>query len=184
MAGRIAGITIELNGDPTNLIKSLKSVDTELNKTQSALKDIDKLLKLNPGNVDLLTQKQRNLKEGIEQTKTRLEELKTAQSQFGEGTAEYDAIQREIIETEGKLKGLEQEFSGLKSVAGGALQAVGDKISEVGDKMQEVGKTLTKNVTAPIVAAAGASVVAWKDVDSAYDTRIACRFRRCRDCGR
>lgn len=172
MAGRIAGITIEIGGDTTKLQSSLKGLDKQLSTTQSTLKDIDKLLKLNPGNVDLLTQKQKNLKEGIEQTKARLEELKKAQEQFGEGTSEYDAIQREIIDTEGKLKGLEKEFSGLKSVAGQALQAVGDKIKEVGDGMQEVGKTLTTKVTVPLVAAAGASVVAWKDVDSAYDTII------------
>ena len=65
MAGRIAGITIEIGGDSTKLQNSLKGVDKSLKQTQTALKDIDKLLKFNPGNTELLVQKQRNLKKAI-----------------------------------------------------------------------------------------------------------------------
>ena len=70
MAGRIAGITIEIGGDTSNLQKSLKGVDKELKKTQASLKDVNKLLKLDPGNTELLTQKQKNLEKAISTTKS------------------------------------------------------------------------------------------------------------------
>lgn len=59
MAGRIKGITIEIGGDTTKLDKSLKDVDSTIRQTQSSLKDVNKLLKLDPKNTELLTQKQR-----------------------------------------------------------------------------------------------------------------------------
>lgn len=170
--GRISGITIEIAGDTKKLTDSLKDVDKQLNNTQSALKDVNKLLKLDPGNVDLLRQKQKDLRDAIGLTKDRLQELKTAQEQYGKGTAEYDSIQREIVETEQKLSGLKDEYSKLHSVAGPVLQDIGGKITEVGDKMQDVGKTLSTYVTGPIVAGAGLSVAAWKEVDGAMDTVI------------
>lgn len=172
MAGRIAGITIEIGGDTTNLQKSLKDVDKQLNTTQSALKDINKLLKMDPGNVDLLKQKQEDLKDAISLTKDRLVELKTAQEQFGRGTAEYDAIEREIIETQQKLSGLKEEYGKLRSVAGPVLQEIGNQISAVGDKMQDAGKKISTYVTGPIAAVAGVSVAAWNEVDSAMDILI------------
>lgn len=170
--GRISGITIEIAGDTTKLTDSLKDVDKQLNNTQSALKDVNKLLKLDPGNVDLLKQKQKDLRDAIGLTKDRLQELKTAQEQYGKGTAEYDAIQREIVETEQKLSGLKDEYSKLHSVAGPVLQDIGSKITDVGNKMQDAGKTLSTYVTGPLVAGAGLSVAAWKEVDGAMDTVI------------
>ena len=59
---RIKGIVIEIGGDTTDLQKSLKEVDSKLSTTQNSLKDINKLLKLDPRNTDLLKQKQENLK--------------------------------------------------------------------------------------------------------------------------
>ncbi len=55
---RIKGITIELNGDATGLDKALKGLDKQLNQTESSLKDVNRLLKLDPGNTELLRQKQ------------------------------------------------------------------------------------------------------------------------------
>ena len=170
--GRISGITIEIAGDTTKLSSSLKDVDKQLNSTQSALKDINKLLKMDPGNVDLLRQKQKELKDAISLTKDRLDELKKAQEQYGKGTDEYDRIQREIVETEQKLQGLTDEYSHLHSVAGPVLQDIGSKISDFGGKVEDAGKKLSTYVTGPLVAGAGLSVVAWKEVDSAMDTVI------------
>ena len=172
MAGNIRGITIELNADAKGITSALKDVDKELKDTQTALKDINKLLKLDPGNTDLLKQKQKDLKEAIGLTKDKLAELKKLQEQYGEGTKEYDAIQREIIETEQKLKGLEDAYKSFGSVAQQQLKAAGDKIKEVGEKMTDVGTTMSKYVTAPIVAGAGLSVAAWKEVDGAMDIVI------------
>ena len=109
-SGRIKGITIEIGGDTTKLSQALQGIDKDLRSTQSQLKDVNKLLKLDPKNVELLRQKQAGLEKSIKLTKDRLDELKKAQSQVQEGTAEWDALQREIIDTEGKLDSLEKEY--------------------------------------------------------------------------
>lgn len=144
MAGRIAGITIEIGGDTSNLQKSLKGVDTQLKTTQNNLKDINKLLKLNPSSVELLTQKQKALKDAVQQTKDRLQQLKEAQKGVKEGTPEWDALQREIIATEGDLKKAEGELRGFGSVAAQVVAAAGKKMQELGQKVEKVGKELSK----------------------------------------
>ena len=59
MAGsRIKGITVEIGGNTTKLQSDLKGVNSEIKNTQSQLKDVEKLLKLDPGNTELLAQKQ------------------------------------------------------------------------------------------------------------------------------
>ncbi|MBR2554844.1 MAG: phage tail tape measure protein [Aeriscardovia sp.] len=176
MAGRIAGITIEIGGDSTKLQNSLKGVDKSLKQTQTALKDIDKLLKFNPGNTELLVQKQRNLKKAIGETKDRLKELrKAAENTTPEeiGQEKYDALQREIIDTENKLKSLTKEMHSFGSVAGQKLQAVGASMKELGGKIQNVGKELSTKVTAPILALGTASIMAFKEVDDAFDIVIS-----------
>ena len=149
MAGRIAGITIEIGGDTSNLQKSLKGVDGELRKTQSTLKDVNRLLKLDPGNTELLTQKQKNLEKAISTTKTRLDELKNAQAGVKERTDDWDKLQREIIETEQDLKSLEKEYSNFGSVGAQQIAAAGQKMQEFGGKVSAVGQAF-----APVSAAA------------------------------
>ena len=144
MAGRIAGITIEIGGDTTNLQKSLKAVDKQLKTTQSNLKDIDKLLKLDPANVDLLSQKQKNLTTAISATKDRLDELKTAQEGVEKGSDDWDALQREIIETENNLKDLQQQYKDFGSVASQEIKAVGQSLKNAGSKVTDFGKKLSK----------------------------------------
>ena len=158
MAGsRIKGITIEIGGDTTNLQKSLKSVDSALKTTQDNLKDINKLLKMDPTNVNLLKQKQENLSNAITDTKDRLKVLKDAYKELGkEGTPEAQeqqkALAREISETESKLKSLKAEMKDFGSVAKQELQYAGEAVKDVGDKMQNAGKGLTAKLTAPILA--------------------------------
>ena len=72
MAGRIQGITVEIGGDTTKLQTALKGVNTEIRNTQSQLKDVDKLLKLDPGNTELLAQKHRLLGDAVKETKEKL----------------------------------------------------------------------------------------------------------------
>lgn len=161
---RIRGITIEIGGDTTKLQTALKEVDAQLRTTRGNLKDIDKLLKFNPGNTELLTQKQRNLQTEIKSTSARLEELKKAQ--YAAMTPEqYDALQREIIETETKLKGLKKEYKEFGSVAKQQIKAVAEKMQEVGKKISSVGDTLTQKVTTPIVAGFGAAIKVTADFD-------------------
>lgn len=168
--GRIKGITIEIDGDATKLNDALKGVDKQLSTTRSNLRDVERLLKLDPGNTDLLKQKQKNLADAVRLTKDRLKELQNAQSQMKEGTAEWDTLQREIIDTENKLKSLENEYKDFGSVAQQKLKVVGGKMQALGDGMKAVGEKLTKYVTGPIVAVGAGSVAAWKEVDEALDT--------------
>ena len=130
MAGRIQGITVEIGGDTTKLQTALKGVNTEIRNTQSQLRDVDKLLKLDPGNTELLAQKHRLLGDAVKETKEKLETLKTAVEQaeqaLKDGTItqeQYDGLQREIVETEQKLKALEEQAR----QSGTALQEIAAK---------------------------------------------------------
>jgi phage-related minor tail protein len=143
VAGRIAGITIEIGGNTTKLQKALSGVDKQLRATQANLKDVDKLLKLNPGNTELLTQKQKALSDAINITKDRLEQLKSAQNGVEKGSAEWDALQREIIETEGKLKGLQTEMRNFGSVSAQQIKFVGSQLQDAGSKIEGVGRKLS-----------------------------------------
>lgn len=151
MANRIKGITVEIGGDTTGLDKALKSVNNSIKSTQSALKDVNRLLKLDPSNTELLSQKQKLLKDAIGATKEKLDSLKVAQEQAkqqlenGElGQDKYDALQREIIETEEELRRLQQEAATTSTalskidVAGQKMEAVGDSIAGAGKKMMGV----------------------------------------------
>ena len=142
MAGRIAGITIEIGGDTTKLQSSLKAVDGQLRKTQTALKDINKLLKLDPGNTELLRQKQKQLQEAINKTKERLKQLREAQGQVAEGTPEWDALQREIIATEQDLRSLQNEYRSFGSVSAQVIKAAGEKMEALGNKVSAAGRSL------------------------------------------
>lgn len=139
---KIKGITIELGADTNGVVKALKNVDSQLKQTQAQLKDVDKLLKLNPGNTELLTQKQKALESSISLTKQRLEELKNAQNGVEKGSAQWDAIQREIIETEGNLKNLEGQYKSFGSVASQQIKAVGSSLQDAGNKVSDFGQKL------------------------------------------
>lgn len=91
MAGsRIKGITVEIGGDTTKLQTALKSVNSEIKNTQSQLKDVEKLLKLDPGNTELLAQKQKLLSSAVSETKEKLATLKTAAEQANQALANGD----------------------------------------------------------------------------------------------
>ena len=61
MASRIQGITVEIGGDTTKLQTALKGLNGEIKSTQTQLKDVEKLLKMDPGNTELLAQRERLL---------------------------------------------------------------------------------------------------------------------------
>ena len=171
MAGRIKGITIEIGGDTTKLDQALKSVNGTIKATQTQLRDVGRLLKLDPSNTELLSQKQRSLKEAIGATKEKLETLKTAQEQAKQqlesgdlGQEKYDALQREIISTEEELKRLAQEAANANTVLNG-IETAGRTMENVGGKMASVGGSLAKNVTAPIAAVGAAAVKTTADFD-------------------
>ena len=146
MAGnRIKGITVEIGGDTTKLQTALKGVNTEIRNTQSQLRDVEKLLKLDPGNTELIAQKHRLLAQAVSETREKLETLKTAQRQADEalrnGTIsqqQYDGLQREIVETEQELRRLEQQAE-QSATALQKIGATGEKLQAVGDKVSECG---------------------------------------------
>lgn len=118
MAGRIKGITIEIDGNTVGLEKALQTVNGQARSLQGQLSDVNRLLKFNPGNAQLLAQKQRLLAQQVENTKNKLNQLKDAQAQvdqqFAKGKLsekQYQAFQREIIETESKLGHFKSQLS-------------------------------------------------------------------------
>ena len=170
---RIKGITIEINGDTTKLTESLKGVTRELNTTQSSLKEVNKLLKLDPGNVQLLKQKQDDLTNSIKSTEEKIKAEKAALDQM-KNTEGFDAnskaakdLETQIAADEAQLKSLNKEMKEFGSVGKQQLNAVGDKFEEVGKKLAGVGTSLSKTVTAPIVGAGTAVVKITADFDSA-----------------
>ena len=168
MAGKIRGITIEIDGNTKKFQDSLKGMDSQLNKSNKKLRDINKLLKLKPGNTELLTQKQKTLSKAIETTEDRLKELKSVQRE-SVSPEEWDAIQREIVDSENKLSGLKQEMKNFGSVGAQQVKVVGEKLQAFGNGMKDVGAKLTKYVTGPIVALGGASLAAFNEVDAGLD---------------
>ena len=163
MANRIKGITVEIGGDTTKLQTALKGVNGEIRNTQSALRDVEKLLKLDPGNTELLAQKHRLLGEAVAGTKEKLETLKTAAEQANTALAngeisqdQYDALQREIIETENNLRDLERQ-AGQSAVALQKIAATGEKLKTVGDNISSAGQKLLP-VTAGVTALGTAAV--------------------------
>ncbi len=116
MANRIKGITVEIGGDTTKLSKALEGVNKNIKNTQTQLKDVEKLLKLDPTNTELLSQKQKLLADAVSSTSDKLETLKKASEQaaktkanYGAQKAKYDPIKQKIGETETKLKELKEQ---------------------------------------------------------------------------
>ena len=133
---------------------------------------MEKLLKLDPGNTELLVQKQRLLKDAVAETKQKLETLKTAAEQANQALAngdisqdQYDALQREIIETEQRLRSLEQQAE-QSSVALQKIGAAGEKLQTVGNKISSVGQKLLP-VTGVVTGLGTAAVKTAADFDSA-----------------
>ena len=141
MADRIKGITVVLGGDTTGLSKALTGVNKEISSTQRQLKEVERLLKLDPTNTKLLEQRQRLLSDAVQETKTKLDTLKTAekqvQEQFKRGEVsrqQYDALQREIAATAIELKNLESQAQKSNATLAG-LSARANAVSEGASKI-------------------------------------------------
>lgn len=137
---RVKGIVIQLGGDTTGLDKALKGVNKEISGTQSQLKDVERLLKLDPTNTKLLEQRQKYLAEAVSETREKLEVLNEANRQLIADTenpaspAQFEALQREIVETEAKLRQLEDA-----SVSN--FRRIDRAVDGTKDKMEALGKT-------------------------------------------
>lgn len=167
MASRIQGITVEIGGDTTKLQNALKGVNGQIKSIQSQLKDVNKLLKLDPGNTELIAQKHKLLSEAVGETKEKLATLKTAAEQANTALAngeisqeQYDALQREIVQTEQDLKSLEtqanQSATAVQKIAsaGEKIKTAGDNISNAGQKLLPVTGAVAGLGTAAVTTAA------------------------------
>lgn len=171
----IKGITISIGADTQPLNKALEGVNKKSRDLQGELRQVERLLKLDPSNTTLLAQKQELLSKAISNTKEKLETLKEAEKQVqqqferGEvGEEQYRAVQREVIKTEQELKKLENQLRETNN----KWKETAETLDRFGKKTTEIGKDMTKKVTTPIVGAAAASMVAWKEVDGALDTVV------------
>ena len=178
MASNIKGITVEIGGNTTKLGKALEDVNKQTKSLQTELKGVNTLLKTDPSNVVLLTQKQELLTKSISETKNKLDTLKEAEAQVqaqfekGEITEEqYRDLQREIILTEQKLEKLNDEIKDFGSVGAQQVAQVGEKVKDVGGKVETFGKGFSV-VSAGAGAALAGSIAAFKELDSGYDTII------------
>ena len=176
--GNIKGITIEIDGKTTGLTKALEEVNRNVKSVSGELREVNQLLKLDPGNTDLIAQKQKLLTQAIEETTLKLSTLKKAKSeadqQFKDGKIseeQYRALDRELIKTEQSLSKLNSELGETekksKSIDFDKLTSNLSSISKVAGKVAlEIGK-----VAAAMVAALGAAVayIGKKMIDSAIN---------------
>lgn len=170
-SNRIKGITIEIDGNVTPLTKALGEVDKSLKDTQTQLKDVDKLLKLDPGNTELLAQKQKLLADQSSGLKDRMTQLEDALKKVDKSTNPdaYDKLQRELVETkkafedaESKAKSFSPALEKLKDVASGVKDVAG----KLGSGLATVGKGLGAATAAATAAVTGLTAYASKTAES------------------
>lgn len=150
MAGNVKGITVEIGGDTSKLGKALQTSEKQSRDLQKELKQVNTALKFNPDSIELLTQKQQILTDQIQATKEKLDILKEAESQVeaqfnaGEiGEEQFRAFQREIVETESKLKTYTSQLEETGKKAS-SLDQLTDSISDQEKKVEDL-KTEWKN---------------------------------------
>lgn len=163
MASRVKGITVEIGGSTTGLEKALSGVNKKINTTQAELRDVEKLLKLDPKNTVLLQQKQQLLAKSVEDTKEKLESLQKANEQAAESVKNYDAwkeaydpIQQEIDVTQKKLaelKEAQKEFSDVEGIETEEYKKLRGEISETAKQLKELkqqAKEISEEFGSPI----------------------------------
>ncbi len=184
----IRGITLAIGGDTTGLNKAFSDVDKKTKSLQSELKEVERLLKLDPTNTELLAQKQDLLSKRVENTKGKLAALKEVeakvQEQFKKGTIaeeQYRAFQREVVKTENELKNFRQELESTREKTeetASEIKELGNEAGNSGKKIGGFGERLTgigKKGIATIASIAGVGTalkeIAQFTVDAAEETR-------------
>ncbi|MBR6113935.1 MAG: phage tail protein [Oscillospiraceae bacterium] len=196
MAGKIKGITVDIGGDTTGLDKVLSASNKESSALSKELREVEKALKFDPSNVEMLAQKQELLGKSVENAAKKLSDLKEAQAQVEEqfrngqiGEEAYRAFQREVATAEGELKKAEKAVDDFGNEANGTGQQVdglNDKVKEssktadeadgkfqkLGSVLKGVGEAIGATVAAVGAAAVSAGKQLWSmanDVASAGD---------------
>lgn len=172
MAKRIKGITIELDGETKGLDKALADVNKRSRDLQSELRDVDRLLKFDPGNTEALAQKQKLLTEQVENTESKLKQLKQAeqqvQQQFAKGDIkeeQYRSFKREVQFTEAELKKFKKRLDSVDD--GKSLDKVEKDVKDVKketDKAEKSARNLGEGFKkaakgAAALGAAGAAAI-------------------------
>lgn len=168
MANDIKGIIVRIGADTTDLSKAMSSANRSISTTQKQLNEVQKALKLDPSNTELLAQKYRLLTEKADETRKKLQTLKDAQSQVEEqyqngeiDQGKYDAFRRELITTENQLKELEKDVARSNVT----INSFGEKMKETGGKLTAAGKSIMplSAAVAGIGTAAAVSAVSFED---------------------
>jgi phage-related minor tail protein len=168
-------ITVVINGDTKELDEALDDVNKKSKSLQSELRQVDQLLKFDPGNAELIAQKQKLLADAISNTSEKLNTLRSTQQQVEEqfnrgeiSEEQYRAFQRELVRTEQDLQRFERslrESRGELDDLGDEAENAGERLSKAGEKFKSIGTGLTVGVTAPLLALGAAAVKAAIDVD-------------------
>lgn len=175
MANDIKGITVKIGADTTDLSKAMSSANRSISTTQKQLNEVQKALKLDPSNTELLAQKYRLLAEKADETRKKLQTLKDAQSQVEEqyrngeiDQGKYDAFRRELITTENQLKELEKDVARSNVT----INSFGEKMKETGGKLTAAGKAVmpVSAAVAGIGTAAAVSAVNFEDAMAKVST--------------
>ena len=166
MAATIKGINVKIGSDTEGLSAALKNVNSNARDIGSELRKVERLLKFNPENTELLAQKQKLLGNQVGNTRKKLDKLKATQGEVNEqfkkgeiSEGQYRAFQREIVKTESQLKHYESQVNSTTSASerfAKKMEIVGEKMKSAGDKMKNVGGGLTRSVTAPILGVGAA----------------------------
>lgn len=174
----IKGITVQIGADITGLDAALKDVNKTSREISKELREVERLLKFNPHNTEVLAQKQKLLADQVENTREKLSRLKDVQAQvnqqFQEGKIseeQYRAFQRELIKTESQLKEYEKQLRAVNlqnHEFNQKMQEAGEKLQDVGKKLTDVGKTLSTRLTAPLAAFGGVAAKSAIDFESAF----------------
>lgn len=169
MAGSIKGIIVEIGGDTSGLQKAISKVNSATSSLTKELRGVNSLLKLDPKNTELLSQKQEILSEAIKTTSKKLEQLKKVQDEVlanpnNVSEENYRNLQREIASTENKLKQLQLQASKWNE-AGKKLEEFGNKFTKVSKKIDNMGSKLTTSLTLPILAIGTAAVTTGNDFE-------------------
>lgn len=172
MATKIRGITLEIGGDTSGLQTSLRKVNNDLTSTQNQLKDVERLLKLDPGNVDLLRQKQELLSRAVEQTGEKLDTLTDAQKAFVEAGGDvnsdsYKALEREIIATQNGLQTAADNAEGFNTAmekSKATLTDISDKAGSIAEQTSGLSKA-AQGVLAGMAGAAGIAIKEFADYE-------------------
>lgn len=169
-SSRVKGITVKIGGDVSGLDKALQKVNKEINDTQAKLRDVKRLLKMDPGNTELLRQKHQLLSKAVGETKDKLKQLKDAEKQLkdsgiDENSAQFQSLRREIIETESSLDDL-TKAANQSNTALEKIGATADKVASGAQKVADATAGISRAAQTGLAAAAAATV---KIVDSYAD---------------